>query len=374
MRVLGLCSYPIEAAATRYRLAQFVEPLARAGIDLEISSLIGSDEFKFLYQKKSLSQKIFRLGNPLFQRFVDSFKMKSYDMLLVQREVMFFGPAFFERLYRRIGKMPMVLDLDDATYVSYVSPTYGKIGSFFKFFGKTDQLIKMSETVVCGNRFIAEYVESKGAKAVIVPTVVDTAKFRPAEKVEKRNALPVVGWIGTHSTYPLLESIFPVLRRLAAKHEFVLKIVGAGRETITLDGVRVENVEWNLEREIADFQSLDIGLYPIKTLASASDAWLLGKSGFKAIQYLAVGIPFVVTPIGVCAEIGEPNRTHFNAVGEEDWYNAIDKLLTDENLRKKMGAEARRTALANFTMEQQAEKLAAALTEAHESFNKINKN
>lgn len=357
MRVLGLCSYPIESAATRYRLAQFVEPLAEKGINLEVSSFLDKEQFALLYQNKSLFKKIFGIAKPVSRRFFETLPARRFDLLFVQREAMFFGPGIFEWLFQKIGNLPMILDLDDATYIPYESPTYGRIGSLFKFFGKTDNLIRRADAVICGNRFIAEYVEKKGTKTVIIPTVADTDKFVP---LEKNNVIPVLGWIGTHSTFPLLESIFPVLQRLAQKHEFVLKIVGSGRERIEIEGVKVENLRWNLEREIADFQSLDVGLYPIAVSASASNEWLLGKSGFKAIQYLAVGIPFVVTPIGVCAEIGVPGATHFNATSGEDWYNALDKLISDVNLRKLMGRRARLYSEENYALNQQSEKLAAA--------------
>lgn len=363
MRVLGLCSYPIEAAATRYRLAQFVEPLAKKGINLEISSFLDREQFALLYQNQSLPEKISTIAKPFFKRLSEISWIRRYDLIFVQREAMFFGPAFFEWISQKFGNAPMILDLDDATYVSYVSPTYGKIGSFFKFFGKTDNLIERADAVVCGNRFIAEYVEKKGTKTVIIPTVADTEKFSP---IKKQNLVPVLGWIGTHSTFPLLKSIFPVLQKLAEKYEFVLKIVGAGTEKIELEGVKIENLKWNLEREVADFQSLDIGLYPVTVSGAASDEWILGKSGFKAIQYLAVGVPFVVTPIGVCAEIGEANVSHFNAESEKDWYNSLDKLLADKNLREEMGNNGRRFALRDFTVGKQCEKLENILKEVHE--------
>jgi len=155
MRVLGLCSYPIEAAATRYRLAQFVEPLAQKEINLEVSPFLESRQFSLLYESKSLPRKTFALYKPLLHRFSESFEMRKYDLLLVQREAMFFGPAFFERLFQQIGKIPLILDLDDATYISYVSPTYGKLGRL-KFFGKTDNLINRDDAVIYRNRFIAE--------------------------------------------------------------------------------------------------------------------------------------------------------------------------------------------------------------------------
>ncbi|HEX8639392.1 MAG TPA: glycosyltransferase [Pyrinomonadaceae bacterium] len=354
MRVLSVCSYPNDSATTRYRLTQFVEPLARRGIDLEISSFFDDEQFRQFYKNKSLFKAMTEMSTPVLRRVAQIRKARGYDVLLVQREAMNFGPAVFEWIFQKFGGLPMLLDLDDATYIPYTSPTFGKIGSFFKFFGKTDKLIERADVVICGNRFIAEYVEKKGTEAVIIPTVVDTSEFKP---IEKNNAIPIVGWIGTHSTFPLLQSIFPVLQKLAEKHRFTLKIVGSGREHVEIEGVTIENLAWNLERETADFQSLDIGVYPITVSSTHSDEWLLGKSGFKAIQYLAVGIPFVMTPVGVCGEIGEPGATHFNALSDEDWYNALDKLLDDENLRKQMGKAGRMVSLRDYTIEMQFEKL-----------------
>src|SRR5690606_13743334 len=126
---------------------------------------------------------------PFFRRLGEVFSAGKHDLLFVQREAMFFGPAIFEYLMQMAGGLPMVLDLDDATYVPYTSPSYGKLGSSLKFFGKADRLISRAAAVTCGNRFIAEYVESKGTPATVIPTVVDTDIFRPAES---QNEVPVI--------------------------------------------------------------------------------------------------------------------------------------------------------------------------------------
>lgn len=355
MNVLGLCSYPIESAATRYRLIQFIEPLAKEKINLQTSSFLDSKSFGLLYKNKSLFQKACGLWKPLLRRFSESLIVRNYDLLLVQREAMFLGPAFFEWMFQRIGNIPLILDLDDATYISYVSPTYGKIGSFFKFFGKTDNLIKRADAVICGNRFIAEYAEKKGAKVVVIPTVVDTDKFHP---VEKTNKIPTIGWIGTHSTFPFLQSIFPVLQKLALNYEFKLKIIGSGQAEVKIQGLEVENLPWSLEREIADFQSFDIGLYPMELGGKIPDEWIAGKSGFKAIQYMAIGIPFVMSPIGVCAEIGIDGETHFSAQTLDDWRKRLSILLKDTTISRKMGENGRTYTLKNYTVGMQTEKLA----------------
>lgn len=347
MRVLGLCSYPVESAATRFRMFQYVEPLREHMIDLTIEPFLDSRQFRELYGNGGVAAKAAGLIAPLIKRTVGAMRSGRYDLLFVQREAMFFGPPFFEWLYRKLGRLPMVVDLDDATYVSYISPTYGRLGSFFKFFGKTDDLIRKSCLVVCGNRFIAEHVESKGVRSVVIPTVADTDLFTPSETTRE---IPVIGWIGTHSTFPSIKFLFPVLERLAQKHRFKLKLVGTGQKQLALNSIEVENLSWSLEREAEDFRSLDIGLYPIVTSASANEDWLKGKSGFKAVQYLAVGIPFVMSPVGVCSEIGVKGETHFNAESPEDWYNALDLLLSDPSLRKRMGKAARDHSLENYTV------------------------
>src|SRR5205085_375022 len=119
------------------------------------------------------------------------------------------------------------------------SPTYGAISKRLKWFSKTDDLIKWATIVTCGNRSIAEYVSSKGACAHLIPTVVDSDVFTPVQRANSDSPL-VLGWIGTHSTFPYLESIFPVLSSLAKRFDFRLMIVCAGRNDVAFPGVPVE--------------------------------------------------------------------------------------------------------------------------------------
>jgi len=148
-----------------------------------------------------------------------------------------------------------------------------------------------------------------------------------------------------------------VLADLAKKHDFVLRVIGSGADEVSIEGVSVDSRAWSLESEVEDFRSIDIGLYPLAASDAVSAEWVAGKSGFKAVQYMAVGIPFVMTPMGVCAMMGEAGTTHFNAVEPREWYNAIDILLSDKNLRLEMGAAARRHSLARYSLDEQVNKL-----------------
>ncbi|HEX6718389.1 MAG TPA: glycosyltransferase family 4 protein, partial [Pyrinomonadaceae bacterium] len=357
MRVLGLATYPVEAAATRFRMIQFIEPLAQQGIELSVYPFLDSRLHGSLYKRSHWPRTAAGLALASIRRVRELWLARKADVLFVQREAMMFGPPLVEWLAINLDHCPMVLDLDDATYVSYKSPTYGRLGSMLKWFGKTNDLIRWSRLVICGNREIASYVEAKGRPAVIIPTVVDTTQFRPSE--QQRQDEPIIGWVGTHSTYPYVKTIFPVFERLAREHQFRLHLVGTGEDEIAIPGVQIDNLPWQLEREIPDFQSLDIGVYPI-----VEDDWSVGKSCFKAIQYMAVGIPFVVSPVGVCQDIAVSNQTHFIARTEDEWYTHLSRLLTDPALRRQMGDAGRSYAVEHYSIEVHVSKLADALRSA----------
>ncbi|HKP35830.1 MAG TPA: glycosyltransferase family 4 protein [Pyrinomonadaceae bacterium] len=358
IKVLALASYPVEAAATRFRLQQFVEPLARRGITLTIVPFLDSKRFANLYSRKFLLATVFGLATSALRRLADLRFARKADVVLIQREAMIVGPPVVEWIATRVLKRPMVLDLDDATYVPYTSPTYGGLTKALKFFRKTDDLIRWSRVVICGNQTVAEYVSSKGARAEIIPTVVDTDKFKPAES--RNRSIPVVGWVGTHSTFPFMQSILPALAEVAKTRPFKLKIVGSGRASVPVPGVEVENLEWDLEREVEDFQSLDVGLYPV----NPDNNWATGKSGFKAIEYMAAGVPYVASPVGAAAQLGEEGVTHLFATTQEEWAEKVRTLLDDAERRQRMGAAGRRHAVELYHLETQAEKLARVLRDA----------
>lgn len=358
LRVLALMSYPGEAAATRFRVHQLVAPLRALEVEVDVRPLLDGAAFARLYDRSGVAGTAWRLGRAHGRRLRDVAAARKVDVVLLQREAALLGPPLIELLLDAVGRRPIVLDLDDPTWVAYDSPTFGWVGRVLKWPGKADWLIDRAALVTCGSRTIAEHVESRGAQARIVPTVVDTDVFRP-RRAGAAHQPPVVGWIGSHSTAPYLEGVAPALAEAAARAELRLLVVGAGATTVGVPGVEVEQRRWTLEGEVADFQSLDVGLYPL-----ADDEWARGKSGFKAIQYLACGVPFVVTPIGATADIGLPGTTHLEARTRADWADAVARLAGDARLRQAMGAAGRAHALERYTVGPVAAALADALRTA----------
>lgn len=361
IKVLGISAFPEENPSTRYRMLQYQEPLQRLNIDLASRPFLDPSEHRQFFEHPDLLSRLRTIPMPILRRFADAIASARADVIFVQREAVPFGPGFFEFLFRAAGRTPMVLDIDDAIYVPYEAGRYGKLGSFLKFYGKSDRLIRSAHTVVCGGQFLADYVKAKGGRPVVIPTIVDKNVFKPAERT---SAVPVVGWIGTPSSFPYLKAIFPALARLGEKHRFLLRLRGTGENDISIPGVEIDNQHWSFETEVEDFRSLDIGLYPLVENEHQSVEFIQGKSGFKAIQYLALGIPYVVSPLGVTSSIGVAGRTHLEARTNDEWVEALDLLLTERQRTLKMGEQGREHFLANYDLDHWAGELAAVLSRA----------
>ncbi|MCS6816594.1 MAG: glycosyltransferase [Blastocatellia bacterium] len=352
LRVLALASYPIEAAATRYRVVQYGPWLAARGIEVELQTFLSHDVFAILYERGHWGKKIAGLLAALLRSSRALIRAARADVVWIQREAAPLGPPVLEWLIVRGLRKPMLLDLDDATFVPYVSPTYGPWVRPLKWFGKTDRLIAWADVVVAGNRLIAEYVRQREKPVLLLPTIVDTDLFVP--KAEASDP-PVLGWIGSHSTFRYLKTLLPVLEELGRDFTFRLLVVG-GTEPVRLRTVEVENRRWALDREVEDFRSLDIGLYPL-----IEDEWSVGKSGLKAIQYMAVGIPTVASAVGVVTEILEDGVTGFLVRSPEEWYDRLRLLLENPELRRQMGRAAREVAVQRYRVAVHAEAIRRAI-------------
>ena len=356
LRVLALASYPVEAASSRYRIVQFIDPLAERGVDVTFSPLLDSSLFASLYKPRKLLLRLPHVALRTLGRIGAVLRAARADVVWVQREAMLFGPPVIEWLTTRLLRRPLVLDLDDATWIPYESPVYGRLATLLKWPSKTGRLIRWSRTVTCGNPNIAAYVSARGAEAAVMPAIVDTRVFHPGER---RTGIPMIGWIGTHGTYPFFERLLPLFERLAREATFRLTVVGSGREEVRVPGVAVDNRPWRMEREAEDFRSLDIGVYPMP-----DDAWNAGKSGLKAVQYMASGVPFVMSPVGVCATMGISGETHLAAVTDDQWLDALRRLITDDNLRIRIGRTGRAFAEQHYSIDEQADALAGIIRAA----------
>ncbi len=257
-----------------------------------------------------------------------------YDAVVLERELFDTAELGMELQLRRISKT-LVLDIDD--------------GVFLKFPEKFDRLLKMSDLVVAGNRLLEQWALQGNRHVVIMPTCIDTKAYHPrGEGRDRDGRVPVIGWMGTAGNIAYLKPLEAPLRKLAASHPFEFRVIATHRGTLDeldLDGVSVTFRPWDPNTEVADIQDFDIGVMPL-----TDDPWSRYKCGLKLLQYMAVGIPGVASPVGVNQDIVTPGLNGQLASTDDQWHDALAGLITDPATRRSMGEHARATVEQHYSI------------------------
>ena len=340
MRVLFIVPYSTEGASNRYRIEQYLDYLSRHGVTCEIRPFAFEAFFRILYKREKYILKSLYFLLSLARRFRDVWSARRFDLVFIHREACPIGPPLFEWLLFKMGK-PIIYDFDDAIFLPSFSHA-NRLMRFFKFPKKTKWIIHWSDHVIVCNRYLCQYALKLNPNVTIVPTAIDTERYGLRPPVSSKPL--TIGWIGSPTTAPYLDPLCQAFTKLSQRHDFVLKIVGAG-DDIQPPGVKVENKEWRLEEDVREFQSLDIGIYPLP-----DDEWSLGKSAFKAIQYMAVGVPSVVSPIGMNNEIVKEGENGLFAQTTSEWVEKLSMLIEDASLREKISLNGRQIVEDRFSV------------------------
>jgi glycosyltransferase involved in cell wall biosynthesis len=359
IRVLALSPIPEEGAGCRVRVSQYVPYLASQGIDVTVSPFFTPEFFKFVYKPGHFVKKVVAVLRLLVRRLAILRELGQYDLVWLYREAIPLGPPWLERAIARRG-LPIVYDFDDAIFLPAVSDANRAI-LFLKDTDRPAKIVAISRHVVVGNDFLGDFARQHNPAVTTLPSVVDTTYFvpRPAGSRREGSRL-VVGWIGSPTTYPYLESLAGVLRDVHARHPFTLKVAGAGRPVV-LPGLDVEEVQWSMAKEVSLFNTCDVGVYPL-----TDDDWARGKCGYKAIQFMACGVPVVAAAVGVNREIIRDGENGFLVATPDEWRAKLECVLTDGALRERFARAGRQTIEERYSLRVTAPRLAGIMRAAVE--------
>ncbi len=341
MKILFLTRYDNKGASSRYRFLQYIPYLEAAGFECIVSPLFDNKYLNKLYNcKQNTFVSIFVY---MMRRLSVLVTTNKFDLVVLEKEVIPFAPAFLEQLLN-LMRVPYIVDYDDAIFHQYDCHTNPIVRTILR--KKIAVVMRNARLVIAGNNYIAQYAQQVGAKQVeIIPTVIDIIKYSLRES--KTNDVFRIVWIGSPSTYQHVEAILPALAKLCNSK---LLLIGAGKREFNQSWIEVRS--WSEMSEIKDIQSADVGIMPLP-----DTAWARGKCGFKLIQYMACGLPVVASPVGVNTDIVEHGKNGFLASSIEDWVSFLTKLRNDKILRTSMGKYGRKKVEKNYCLQVTAPRL-----------------
>ncbi len=344
--ILFIVQYPEnESPAQRFRFELYKNLLHDNGFLVTTHSFINSYGYAVIFKKGFFFRKAFSVLMGFVRSFIMLFTVNKYDYILLQCGVAPIGPPVFEWVLVKWLKKKIIYDFDGSIWVAQVSDR-NRIPLALRNTNKVPLICKWSYKISCGNEFLCSYAKRYNDKVIHNPTCVDTENHHNI--LADHNVHKVtVGWTGSFSTLKYLYMVEPVLKRLQERYDFDIKVI-----CNQVPGLRLKNVhyvEWNVDNEVTELATCQVGLMPL-----THDEWSEGKCGFKLIQYLALEIPSVASPVGVNKKIIEEGINGYLCDTDEEWYVALEKLLLDAGLRKKMGVAGRKKIIQEYSLQSNA--------------------
>ena len=329
MRVLFLTLYPEPAASPRYRVLQYVPFLRENGVDCTVACALRPEEYEKYTEKARAGQAFSYHFHETQRRVWQVLRCRRYDIVFLQKAI---TSAYIKRMSSLLSwrAKRVVYDIDDAVNLA---PPHALPG-FWRRFEDTGQINKVmarADLVIAGNEWLGRVAEAAGGRAEVLPTVVDTDRFVPADHAPE---VYRIGWIGNPST---TENLGPVADVLASVERVALRIVGADPARVSIAGAEFR--PWSLDSEVAELQQFSVGIMPLP-----KTEWSRGKCALKAIQYMACGVPCVATPFGAVCDMIQHEENGLLADSDAEWRTALERL------RDRLGQAARATVEERYSL------------------------
>ncbi|MFB6352394.1 MAG: glycosyltransferase family 4 protein [Bradymonadaceae bacterium] len=320
-----------DAPASRYRCEQFIPHLERAGFSCDLAGAYGT-----LYNQvfETPIAPLYKLATRA-KRGAQTVMVGDYDLVFAQRLALPHTalPEIAASLRR-----PVILDFDDAFFLDPDGERNPIRERAFRV------AVDRASQVIAGNRYLADWADAED-KTEVIPTVIDTGTYRPPP-VASLDPPRVIGWMGTASNFVSLRPVLPAVEAvLEARDDTIFRLVSNAKLPELEDHPQVEQIAWTARGELRWLQSFDVGLMPLLDNPSTR-----GKCGFKMIQYMAVGVPVVASPVGANTEILEGSGAGYFAEGE-GWSDKIEELIENARKRRAMGREGREYVVENYSVE-----------------------
>ena len=315
--------------SARFRVRQLIPALQECGVDMQ--EFIPSVS-RYPPVRKWL--RPFWGGAALAIRVPAVLATHRYDVAFLQRELI----STFLTL-EPLTKRPRVLDVDDAIFLH-----------------RGGRLARQCDLVICGNDYLAENFGRWNENIAVIPTAVDTVRYVPKDAHHQEQS--VIGWIGTSGNLKYVYEIESALRKVfEARPDAVLRVISDSRPSFgQIPEQKVDYIRWSPEKEVEDIQGMAIGIMPLP-----NSPWERGKCSYKMLQYMACGVPVVVSPVGMNTQVLALGQAGIAASGQQEWVDALLGLLTDAKMRETMGETGRLIVEKYFSINVIAPRIARSL-------------
>ena len=308
--------------SSRIRVLNLLPYMNDYGIDAEVSSY-----------PKSMGEKI-----KLF------FSLKNFDVVFLQKKLVTSFDLYFIRKFSK----KLIFDFDDAIFINDDRANNFENKRKENRFKK---IIEKSDVIIAGNPYLSDRAKAFNKNVFILPSAVFTDEIPVKIKSRNTNEPLILGWVGGGSNLHHLNLVIPALKQISDKIPFILRVIS--NEKFQSDGLKIENIKWDLKTQDYEISLFDVGLMPIP-----KNPWTEGKCSYKALQYMAAGVVPVATRFGFNCHVIDDKKDGFLFDSEEEFIKIIEFIYDNPDIAYEMGKKAREKVIKNYSVNIISKKLA----------------
>ena len=327
-----------------------------------------------------------RMG--LFNTIVD-FKNTTPEHILMADLVVFQEagtPQSMEAMnFAKANGIATMVEIDD--FVHFVSPHnlagYNSWNPATLFIHRFDQMCRAANAMTVSTPQLAREYFVFNNNIYVLPNYLNKEKWdTPLNK--KVDGIIRIGWAGGNAHADDLRMIAPVIKKIIREHKNTVKFetMGMMKQEIgnSFDGLEEFNAvcpKCSYQGDNITRMGENLDNYP---LVLASYGWDIAlapiintsfnsaKSDIKLKEYSALGIPAVASRVTPYIEAEKSGCKVLLAETFEEWYNNINELIRDEELRRTM-AKNNKEWISNYWINEKCRDYGEVYNQVIEKFN-----
>lgn len=256
-----------------------------------------------------------------------------------------------------------IMETDD--YVLSI-PSYSPAHSGYRpgseFVRVALEQMKTSDGVIASTPFLKELYEPFNSNIVTVENVIDLTLWRKRPPPVRQRVN--IGWVGggTHNDdLGLIKN--PMFRILDKFKDVIFTVLHGVPESLK----HHKQIKWTTDFKPIDKypewvhrHKFDIGIAPL-----VDNNFNRGKSNLRWLEYSAMAIPTVASPLPHFSGSIVHGSTGFIASTEEQWEHYLTLLIVDATLRRTIGNNARNEVKQNWSLKSLGIKYKDVIKEFH---------
>lgn len=321
MHILFLTKGDRSVASSRMRVWQIAERLEQKfGYSTEVVHSFKLPWYSFTKQKLKTLFSLWR-------------SIKRADILWVHKSLFPADVVLIVLFARIVLRKRLIYDLDDAEWIH--SPLRSII------------LAKSAHGVFAGSHEIQSWALGHTTQSFLIPTTVNAFLYEQFYVLHKEAQCPTIAWVGSGKShfqsgnFAVLKESFLSLAQEGNKFKFL--IIGAQSfkplkeyfQGVPFEVEYVDELEWDRADAVPSIlqkYQVDIGVMPLE-----DTPFNRAKCAFKAIEYMACGIPVVASAVGESLYLIRQGENGYLAQTAEEWTSSLRGLLHSGKKRKQIG-------------------------------------